>query len=937
MQTACAAQVTISASLAAKLSPPTRATLEEAGGSFVISGLAYALPPAGSGGLMHFDDKLKNGIFSSACKKAWAAAVSDCSKALDAEAGPMSTAGPARCALSHARGVSALHGMVKALESKTAASKKAKEEERIAEGRRYHASWLERKNASMIRLPDRSAFDDGPPSAPPSHFAKDGPPRMICSGRPGSSNGRVAPKPYIPRLRSSVEILEGMGSRILKVAHAIGEGNSKDLQSSRAYLLNKGQLFLGNFANPEDGTITEESRAAFAAAQAESVLVKAAAEKARKRAADEAAFADWCTTKEGTQLARDCMDLMPCTLGRDKGEAEAEAAAQAQQVAAAAAAASVDTGLPHAAATGRREAAGAATAGAAGPLRAPTEDECALWHSVGYACRCINRVLLEEWSAWSAPLFTHAQCWALWKSFQPPPGSEPHASGGSGGDADLSSWGPPCRIAALRLLHTLTEEHKRLALFRIAAAGEAPPVLPMFRRCADAEELPRFLHGSEGAVARVGCDLGIPDGNGCQSLGGSGVGAELVLQWWVGEEAHPAHGAGVRGGGAVSAKPTPAVSAASPEGAEELVGRMQRASRAAAKQPPYVIVLESVGVSGGPRSREGGWQRVLVDPPTPLPLLTSAPGSSYVPLSPLHQGLCVLPPEAGVEWDSPPTRLRGAIRIVGLKPNTCYAFRIRAYSRVGAGPYAFGAFTTAPSPPPAPIPALPTYVPPGILASEGAQGIVGASFPVQADSLALIWDRGVDFRVGLLRLLRLFAVAAGEQGTWRSSSPRAPKLDADGILDYGDEGEGPPAQGLFEEATTAPRSALLGAIKAEEGMRLWLRSCCAAADFWVIKEGVSGAGRPLYVALAEAEMEGGGEGLRGKVPASMRTALARPVDVLEALVRDIRDNLTWAEVCALFSLDGDGRSASDLLLAGLELPPRPPPWMPPCPPLLQTP
>ena len=102
---------------------------------------------------------------------------------------------------------------------------------------------------------------------------------------------------------------------------------------------------------------------------------------------------------------------------------------------------------------------------------------------------------------------------------------------------------------------------------------------------------------------------------------------------------------------------------------------------------------------------------------------------------------------------------------------------------------------------------------------------------MQADSLALIWDRGVDFRVGLLRLLRLFAVAAGEQGTWRSSSPRAPKLDADGILDYGDEGEGPPAQGLFEEATTAPRSALLGAIKAEEGMRLWLRSCCAACGW----------------------------------------------------------------------------------------------------------
>jgi hypothetical protein len=99
------------------------------------------------------------------------------------------------------------------------------------------------------------------------------------------------------------------------------------------------------------------------------------------------------------------------------------------------------------------------------------------------------------------------------------------------------NWGPSACKAALGLLHELSREHRRLAALRTAAAGEAPPVLPMFRRCADAEALPRFLHGAEGAIARVNSDLGVAEGSGCSSLGGTGVGAELVLQWWVGEEA----------------------------------------------------------------------------------------------------------------------------------------------------------------------------------------------------------------------------------------------------------------------------------------------------------------------------------------------------------------------------------------------------------------
>ncbi len=34
-------------------------------------------------------------------------------------------------------------------------------------------------------------------------------------------------------------------------------------------------------------------------------------------------------------------------------------------------------------------------------------------------------------------------------------------------------------------------------------------------------------------MLRVGGDLAIKDGNGLSSLGSTGVGADLVLQWWV--------------------------------------------------------------------------------------------------------------------------------------------------------------------------------------------------------------------------------------------------------------------------------------------------------------------------------------------------------------------------------------------------------------------
>jgi len=515
------------------------------------------------------------------------------------------------------------------------------------------------------------------------------------------------------------------------------------------------------------------------------------------------------------------------------------------------------------------------------------------------------------------------------------------------------NWGPSARLASLKLLHALVEKHKELALFKERASKETPPGLPILKRLHSSEELPCYLHGAEGAIVRLQGDLGIYDGNGCIPLGGTQLGSELVLQWWVGEEPSPA---------AVAEKakhtkiPQPhKADAGHPEATEELLNRLAYdALLASTSQPKYVVVLESVGVSGGARSLEGNWQRVFVDPPEPLPVLTSAPGSLLVPLSPSLQNLTLTPPPAGVDWpenglnalglpfERTSRDLRGGIRIVGLKPNTCYAFRARAYSRAGAGPYVFGAYTTAPSPPPAPLPALPSYVPRGILASEGAAEMVASGATFQPDGVTLIWDKGVDFRAGLLRLLRLFAtvtkISPGEKpagkaipSTGKKSSLRHTSdgtsatsgyEDEDGIMNYEDESDAG-ARGLFDASTLARRESLLNAIKCEVGMANWLAACCASLDFWPIKEGEKNSGRPLYMVVEESERDGGEGGFRAKSPRSIWAVKTRPVSVLEVMVKDHRGDYSWADVISLFSPDADERTPSDLLLAGLQ--PTPPP------------
>ena len=98
---------------------------------------------------------------------------------------------------------------------------------------------------------------------------------------------------------------------------------------------------------------------------------------------------------------------------------------------------------------------------------------------------------------------------------------------------------------------------------------------------------------------------------------------------------------------------------------EALFARLAAAAKAACApledaRPAAVIVVECVGVRGGPRCHDGNWSRVVVDLPEPLPLLTSMPGSSIVPLGVHAQGLRVLLPCAGEDWAPRAlSRLRG--------------------------------------------------------------------------------------------------------------------------------------------------------------------------------------------------------------------------------------------------------------------------------------
>lgn len=854
-----------------------------------------------------------------------------------------------------------------------------------------------------------------------------------------------------------------------------------------------GSLF---YRSPPAGTVDDEARAKYREElERNPTLVKARDGYRIKREMGDAAFHDWVATKEAGELALECMQLLPVVLDFDQ-----HAAAAARPAASDGEGGSIG-GTPQKSSVGSMPSSiGPSTyvAGLDKPLlnRPPSEDEYELWRAVGYACKAIDRALLVPWVTWSAPLFAKGDCLREWAGFKPiNHGKEEDSDDNEGGahargrSAERSSsmqeskskspskhlrnhsssgatstalvavkpprvekWTAEDRTAALHLLRQLSQEHRRLALFRAEAAAEAPPAVPVLRRQPAAEALPAFLHGHEGSVRRVQSDLALADGMGCGMLGGSGVGCELVMQWFVGEDdlqGGPALGVQAvqamkqqQPGGGTEA---PKQSSSSPESPERLMQRLNQAhdkvhggtgaaaagdakSSASAPasysgrprrpvQPPYVVVLETCGVAGGRKAREGEWTRVLIDPPEPLPILSSAPGSTLVPVSARAQGLGILPPSPGETnqaWEENAQRLRGCVRLTGLMPNTTYCYRVRAYSRMGASAYAFGAFTTAAAPPPAPIIALPFLTPRSLLSgaalgpggdpvTPGSAKPAGAPSPptstdlmrtpVQPDAVTIVWERRVDFRVHLLRLLRAFyacIVSAGKQqhggdgargskgrGFSAASSSAAAGRDRrttgdddadgpvedfvvddddhdgfsvgddtqhdddhngggrtngkrrggrshnadDGVrVDVDDDANGHhqhAAGGVFSSIRCS-RQALLAQVNREVGLRNWLASCVASPDHWPSKEGEDeGAG----------DDDGGAEGRNNtssassfrRLPDRFRIGTTRPATVLEALLTDVRESLTWGDLTVLFADDAEADDPLDLMLAGTPL------------------
>jgi len=779
------------------------------GGNFEITGLQCIGITRGADGLakpLSTDDKLRNGVFNSMCKKAWEGCKDGARSALDAESGGDSSK---RERIASSRGVGRLSAMID--EDREAEQSKTKSdlESRMATGRAGHARWLERKDATRIKLP--------PPGTPLMEEMR---PQLDCSVY-NPNSVKVIKKGPGPLPTDSATIVRRMGI-VFKADYAHGIGES-DIVKARAALLKEGHVFLENFANLEDGTIDDEARERYRAELASNEALRLRKDGLRdKIKAGEKVFSDWVQTKEASELAQECMDLIPVVLSTPaptalpaSGSASAQPVAPAPQLSAAAAAAAAAAAV----------AADRPTLG-----RAPTEDEHELWRAVGYACKAIDRTLASRWMAWSSPLFSRSDCMKEWATFRPlavtrgevststttpkkgksdskkpeSPKRRPSTAPSGGKHSSTTSstaivvgaprsvtddvWTAEDREAALQLLRMLSMEHKRLAELKLDADSEAPPTAPVLRRQIVAETMPAFLHGHEGSIHRVQHDLSITDGLGIGMLAGTGVGSELVLQWFVGEndvDTPPPLGVA-----AISAS-REAGSGVPPEAPEKLMSRLASADgkrRSAAqrpRQPPYVIVLETCGIAGSKQQRDGEWSRVLIDPPEPMPILSSAPGSTHVPISAMGQGLGKLPPlpgESNQDWEKDSRKMRGCVRLSGLLPNTAYCYRVRAYNRIGASSYAFGAFTTALAPPPAPIVALPFLIPRSVLSGAasdtappetGVPSVIGPSFDaVSTSSLTICWERRVDLRVNLMRFLRVFyfALAASSEGNKKKAN-----------------------------------------------------------------------------------------------------------------------------------------------------------------------
>lgn len=783
------------------------------------------------------------------------------------------------------------------------------------------------------------------------------------------------------------------------VVHALGSSSqaeaSADLKKSRAALLDRGHVFATNFVVPETGALDVSAlKDAVKSNAALRERLRIAREKADKEAA---AFADWSDAKAAVAAAEDCLSLLVLP-----AVAAAEAAGLFQRASpagsASAAATTPSGGLAVGAVSGAAAAAREAKALSALSL-SPGQDDVALWRAVGYACRAIHASSLREpWVEWasSAGVFSREECAREWAAFTPP--------ADSGGE-----WTTRDRAAAVKLLEALCEESRVARAAAATAALEQPPSAVHLLRVPALEAAPRFVYGGAEAIAAArllsgsgyspraaaagasddhdddddGADAGatgaavapsrsaaggaalppsqapiagvpVPEGCPLHVIGGTGVGAEVVLQWFCGQElpepsatAAPAAkpGAGVADGADDSGSDSDGYSDefddhddaddASRGGSSDrkdgssrggsAAGRRKGKRRADAppksrkpqkQQLPYAIVLETCGITGGRDQVEGRWTQVCVDPPDPSAILSAPSASSFVPIDRAAQGLaaddCVPPAAApgvdpfAIHRDGNATRMRGSVRITGLTPNTSYCYRARAFTRAGASHFAFIVVTTAPAPPPAPILArmsalpLPLLAPADVAEAKACRALPAAS----PTSLRLCWAPAPCRRANLMRVLRLFRLAAALTEVLHSRGA-------------GGAGDAPGSAG----SATADLAVLLRCVCKEYGAFSFLSLALANPRVWPRADGVLDPLTPAFTATAgapSAEGAGAGDGFGFRPGAAAAASAAAATSLAGAGSRRLPCSVMEALQARLRAADARGRSRSRVIsLPGL--------------------